>query len=267
MDNTEVLKWNGKKSKQNHHFMLPSPSLRGLIIGSSNCGKTCLLLKLILGENWLDYNDLYIYSNSLHQPEYRLLKNAFRKGYDKKDVKNLLINSTGDIDKFLQNIPAKSYKVVINTNMYDPTQLIPDPRDVNPKRKSLFVFDDIMTEKNQIPASNYYTRGRHNSCSCIYISQNYHKLPRQTIRTNSNFLILFSIPQKDLKHIYDDIISNDMSWEEFNSFCQEVFKTNYSFVAINKDANVLDGKYYKNLNELYIPKKFYKNDNIFKQKK
>ena len=28
-----------------------------------------------------------------------------------------------------------------------------------------------MTEKNQDPASNFYTRGRHNNCSCIYISQ------------------------------------------------------------------------------------------------
>ena len=65
-----------------------------------------------------------------------------------------------------------------------------------------------MTEKNQDPASNFYTRGRHNNCSCIYISQNYHKLPRQTIRTNSNLLILFSIPKKDLRHIYEDIISN-----------------------------------------------------------
>ena len=44
-----------------------------------------------------------------------------------------------------------------------------NPKDFNPKRKSLFIFDDIMTEKNQDPASNFYTRGRHNNCSCIYI--------------------------------------------------------------------------------------------------
>ena len=45
MDNTEILKWNQKSKSQKHHFFLPSPSLRALIIGSSNCGKTCLLLK------------------------------------------------------------------------------------------------------------------------------------------------------------------------------------------------------------------------------
>ena len=68
-----------------------------------------------------------------------------------------------------------------------------------------------MTEKNQDAAANFYTRGRHNNSSCIYISQKYHKLPRQTIRTNSNFLILFNIPKKDLQHIYQDLVSNDMS--------------------------------------------------------
>ena len=52
MDNTEILKWNQKSKSQKHHFFLPSPSLRALIIGSSNCGKTCLLLKLLLTEKW-----------------------------------------------------------------------------------------------------------------------------------------------------------------------------------------------------------------------
>ena len=129
------------------------------------------------------------------------MKIAFRKGYDKGDIRNFLANSNEDIDKFLKTLPQKFYKPVINSRMFDSSEIIPDPRDFNPKRKSLFIFDDIMTEKNQDPASNFYTRGRHNNCSCIYISQNYHKLPRQTIRTNSNLLILFSIPKKDLRHI------------------------------------------------------------------
>ena len=56
--------------------MFPSSSLRQLIIGSSNCVETCLLLKLLLNKSWLDYSSLYKYGNSLHQPEYKLLKDA-----------------------------------------------------------------------------------------------------------------------------------------------------------------------------------------------
>ena len=70
-------------------------------------------LKLLLTEKWLDYNDLYIYSNSLHQPEYKLMKIAFRKGYDKGDIRNFLANSNEDIDKFLKTLPQKFYKPVI----------------------------------------------------------------------------------------------------------------------------------------------------------
>ena len=35
MDNTEILNWNQRSKSQKHHFFLPSPSLRALIIGSS----------------------------------------------------------------------------------------------------------------------------------------------------------------------------------------------------------------------------------------
>ena len=104
-----------------------------------------------------------------------------------------------------------------------------------------------MMNKNQDIIGNFYSRGRHNNCSCIYIAQNCYKLPCQTIRTNCNTLILFEIPIKDLKHIYDDIVSNDMYWNEFNNFCKGVFRIPYSFIAINKDVDVVNGKYIINL--------------------
>ena len=102
-----------------------------------------------------------------------------------------------------------------------------------------------MINKNQDIIGNLYTRGKHNNRWCIYISQNYHKLPRQTIRTNCNSFILFEIPKKDSKHIYDDIVSNDMRWDEFNNFCKGEFRIPCSFIAINKDVDVviLDGIY------------------------
>ena len=82
--------------------MLPSPSLQ-LIIGTSNCGKTRLLLKLSLNKSWFDYNSLCIYGNSLHQPGYKLLKEEFGKGYDKSDNLNFLQYSIVDIEKNFVN--------------------------------------------------------------------------------------------------------------------------------------------------------------------
>ena len=56
--------------------LLPS-NIRGLIIGKSNCGKTTLLLNLLLRPDWLDYGHLYVFGKSLHQKEYKILKAGF----------------------------------------------------------------------------------------------------------------------------------------------------------------------------------------------
>ena len=43
-----------------------------------------------------------------------------------------------------------------------------------------------------------------------------------------------------------------MCWREFNNFCKEVYRIPYSFIAINKDVDVLNGKYIVNFNKAYF---------------
>merc|ERR1712055_592872 len=114
------------------------------------------------------------------------------------------------------------------------------------------VFDDMITESNQKLAESYYTRGRHNNVSCIYISQSYHMLPRQTIRSNCNCLILFKLPNKDIRHIHDDIVSEDMSYQEFNEFCQEVWQQPHGYIIINKALSPNEGSLKTRKNEMYM---------------
>ena len=57
-----------EKPKFNNADFLPN-SIRALLIGSSNSGKTTLLFKLLLGSNILDYNNLIIFFKSLNQKE------------------------------------------------------------------------------------------------------------------------------------------------------------------------------------------------------
>ena len=192
------------------------------------------------------------YGNFLHQPQYKLLKDAFGKGYDKSDIKNFLQNCKGVIEKCICELPRKSHKPKTLFTSYVSSDILPDPKDINSKKK-IIIFEDVMTNKNQDIIGNFYTRVRQNNCPCIYIFQNYHKLPRQTIRTNCTSLILFEICIKDLKHIYTDIVSNDMCWNEFNIFCKGVFKIPYSFIAINKNVDVLNGKYIKKLIKHLFP--------------
>ncbi len=47
------LSWNETLTKRFNHPLLPR-SIRGVIIGKSGCGKTTLLLNLLLRPGWLD---------------------------------------------------------------------------------------------------------------------------------------------------------------------------------------------------------------------
>jgi len=85
------ISWNGNKTyKSNHPLLLKS--LRGLIVGKSSCGKTTLLLNLLLQPNWLDYSKLSIFGKSFFQPEYKILRKGFEEQLPKKVIMNLFEN-------------------------------------------------------------------------------------------------------------------------------------------------------------------------------
>ena len=76
--------------KRQNSPLLPE-NIRGLIIGKSNCGKTTLLFNLLLRPGWLDYNHLYVFGKSLHQPEYQILKKGFEEGLSKRQISNVFM--------------------------------------------------------------------------------------------------------------------------------------------------------------------------------
>ena len=77
--------------KRDSNPLLPS-NIKELIIGKSNCGKTTLLLNSLLQPHWLDYNHLYVFSKSLHQKEYQILKRGYEAGHSKSQLTNIFHN-------------------------------------------------------------------------------------------------------------------------------------------------------------------------------
>ena len=252
MEVSSCYTWNTKSTRENSK-LLPR-SIRGLLVGKSNCGKTILLLNLLLKPDWLDYDHLYVFGKSLHQKEYKILKAGFENGLSKDQITNIFENQELFHKKGVNPIEAigctVNNKNKISAKFFDNCNDIPDPSKLSSEDKNLMIFDDCILEK-QSKAEAYYTRGRHNNCDSFYISQNYFLLPRKTIRENANFIILFPQDDKNLNHIHKDHCT-DMPLEEFKQFCKKCWKSKHNFVTIDLTSEKYNGKYRCNLNMFYI---------------
>ena len=243
--------------KRFNNPLLPK-SIRGKIVGKSGCGKTTLLLNLLLRPGWLDYDNLAVFGKSLFQPEYRILKKAFEENLPKESILRLFnlrdkIRDSQISPSIILQEWAKTIKNKTNVkcSFFETASDVQDLRDLNTKDKNLMTFDDLLLER-QNKCECYYIRGRHSNVDCFYLSQNYFKLPRQTIRENANFICLFPQDLKNINHIYSDHVGEYMTKEEFRTFCCECWKKPYGFTVIDLTSKKDAGKYRSGLNNFFI---------------
>ena len=214
---------------------------------------------LLLEPGMLDYNTLIVCGNSLHQPEYKTLNEGFTNKLSKNQTRGLFENQQlldtqygdgggGGIDQFISEFRG-ARKGGIEAQFLENVADIPDPKDQDPKCKTLLVLDDIMLGP-QNKAEAYYTRGRHNNVDTIYIAQNYFHLPRHTVRENANLIMLFKQDAKTLNHFHQDHCT-DIPFNEFSNFCNDVWRRGKNnFVTINLTLHTMqDGKYRCNFNQ------------------
>ena len=206
------------------------------------------MLNLLLRPGWLDYDNLCIFRKSLFQPEYRILKKAFEENLLKERILDLF-NARDEIrykkipplhfvQEWARSIKNKSN---IKCNFFETASDVPDPRELVSEDKNLMIFDDLPLER-QNKCECYYIRGRYTNVDCFYLSQNYFKLPRQTIRENANFICLFPQDLKNISHIYSDHVGEDMSKEEFRKFCRKCWEKPYGFPVIDLTSKNKYGK-------------------------
>ena len=252
------LSWNETLSKRFNSSLLPR-SIRGVIVGKSGCGKTTLLLNLLLRPGWLDYNNLQVFGKSQFQPEYKILKKAFEEKLPKEAIISLFdyqdyimklnVSPATVVEKMAKSLSTKSD---IDCKFFETSEDVPDPSELSGDKKNLMIFDDLQLEK-QNKCETYYIRGRHSNVDCFYLAQNYFKLPRQTIRENANFICLFRQDLKNINHLYNDHVSTDMPIEEFRKLCKTAWETSHGFLVIDLRSQKLNGKYRCGFDTFYIP--------------
>ena len=99
---------------------------------------------------------------------------------------------------------------------------------------SVVVFDDMLLSKQSSDIDLFFTRGRHHLIDIYYISQSYFHLPKNTIRNNSNIIILFKQTLRDIILLFHDIAGLDMNLEEWKQLCRKAWKNEYDYLQIDR---------------------------------
>ena len=116
-------------------------------------------------------------------------------------------------------------------------------KPINKYKGSIVIFDDMLGARNSSQIYEFFTRGRHEDLDVYYISQSYFALPRQSIRNNSDRLILFKQTLRDVQSMYYDIGAYDMNYDEVKEMCHKAWDERYNYLCIDMTKNKNDGKY------------------------
>ena len=247
----------------NNNPIFPS-SLRMVIIGHSNCGKTYRLLQMILDE-FFEFERIIICSQSLFQTDYQILIKCLQAKLHLSQIKEFFKEQTNinnyekAIDQLAKNNKNKS-KIEIIT--YENPNNLPHPSKFV-RKKSLIILDDVLiADQSQIEV--YFTQSRHSGFNIIYLSQSYFKLNRHIIRTNANFYMFFKLNKIDIENIWRDLASIDFpDYHIFEELMKNVFKAKYDFFTINLETKRYTSNF-KDINmEQEITARAIKNNNAY----
>ena len=128
-------------------------------------------------------------------------------------------------------------------NQYPNYKTSSEIKPTNKYKRSVVIFDDMLGYKKSSQIDEFFTRGRHEDLDVYYISQSYFGLPRQSIRNNSDRLILFKQTLRDVQSMHYDIGAYDMNYDEFKQMCHKAWDERFNYLYIDMTKNKNEGKY------------------------
>jgi len=142
-------------------------------------------------------------------------------------IRNRCKSHSINISKIYLRLSTKSITLRSSTS-----DIVP-PSEARPN--SIFIFDDVAYDKQDI-VREYFSMGRHSNVDCFYLCQTYARIPKHLICDNANFLILFKQDCTNLKHVYNDHVNTDMSYDEFCTLSRDYWQQKYGFLVIDKNT-------------------------------
>ena len=233
-------------------FLYPIHPVRCIITGPSACGKSVFLTNLILN-NINDYDKIYIYSPSLHQDLYQKLLKRFSNYIPINIIPNILNDDDIDIviDEIVNNKDFQKSKTAIET--YESIEQLKFPQEDDDG--GIIILDDLNEkEMNNPRVQAMFKRSSHNSLSTFIISQDYYELLKRTIHANGNIYHIFKRNNfLDVRNIYQDKASMDMTLNEFKYITGTCWNKNYQLLTIDMTKDKYTGRYRLGLNSIFVP--------------
>ena len=152
--------------------------------------------------------------------------------------------------KVLEKIDNKRpiHIITRSPNQYSNYKTTTEIKPINKYKGSVVIFDDMLGAKNSSQIDDFFLRGRHEDLDVYYISQSYFALPRQSIRNNSDRLILFKQTLRDVQSMYNDFGAYDMKYDEFKEMCHKAWDEKYNYLCIDM-TKIKNGGEYRIFNE------------------
>ena len=233
-------------------ILYPTHPVRCIITGPSECGKSVFLTNLIL--NIInEYDKLYIYSPSLHQDLYQKLIKCFSNYIPINIIPNILNEEDIDIviEEIVNNKDFEKSDCEIET--FDNIEDLKFPQEY--ENNSIIILDDLNEKEiNNEKIQAMFKRGRRNNSSIFIMSQDYYELPKRTIRCNGIVFHLFK-PNNylDVRNIYQDKASMDMTLDEFKYLTSSCWNKIYQPLTIDMTKVKYTGRYRLGLNSIFVP--------------
>ena len=164
-------------------FLCPNHPVRFIITRPSESGKSVFLMKILL-ININECDKIYIYSPSLHQDLYQKLIKNFTNCIPIIIIANVLNEEHIDlvIEEISNNKDFEKSDIEIET--YGCIEELKYPQEYD---GGIIILDDLNEKgKNDPRVQAMFKRSRHDNLSIFIFSQDYHELPKKTIRANGN---------------------------------------------------------------------------------
>ena len=155
------------------------------------------------------------------------------------------------IEEVTNNKDFEKSNIEIET--FDNIEELKYPQDY--ENNSIIILDDLNQKEMDDPrVQAMFKRSRHNNSSIFIISQDYYELSKKTIRCNGNIYHIFK-PNNflDVRNLYQDKASMDMTLNEFKILTSTCWNENYQPLTIDMTKDKYTGRYRLGLKSIFVP--------------